>query len=173
MSTARPACNYSHTSARSVFGQTLVNAMPHRGLRAYSAGSDPIEAIRPDTKALLESLSIPTAELYPKHWAVFTKQDAPVMDFVFTVCDKAAGQPCPVWPGRPVTARWGIPDPAAVTGGEQTRQRAFRDAFHAMRSRINLFATLPLASLDRVRLQQQATDIGQSPIPLPEEPCHE
>lgn len=110
---------------------------------------------------MLESLSIPTADLYPKHWDVFVEQDAPVMDFVFTVCDKAASQTCPAWPGRPVTAHWGIPDPSVVTGNEQSRHQAFRAALHAMRTRINLFTSLPLASLDRMRLQQEVTAIGQ------------
>ena len=151
-----------HNSARSISGDALVNSMPGSGLRAYSAGTDPADAVHPQTLAVLESLSIPTDTLYPKHWDMFAAPDAPPMDFVFTVRDKAASQTCPAWPNKPVTGHWGIADPSQVVDNPERERRAFRDALHEMNRRVHLFMSLPIASRDRLTLQREIEAIGRN-----------
>lgn len=147
-------------SARSIFGEALINSMGKGRFRGFSAGSHPAGRVHPQALALLEKMQIPTAGLRSKSWEEFARADAPPMHFVFTVCDSAAAETCPVWPGQPMTAHWGVPDPAAVNGDEQARTKAFRAAFMALRNRISLFMNLPIASLDRLRLQQELDAIG-------------
>ena len=151
----------THNSARSIFGEALLNSLSHTNLRGFSAGSEPGERIHPLAADLLRSMQIPTDDLYPKDWRAFEHADAPTMDFVFSVCDKTRDQTCPAWPGHPVTAHWGIDDPSRAEGDDATRQQAFRKAFYAMRSRIQLFANLPIASLDRLSLQSEVDSIGR------------
>ena len=147
-------------SARSIYAEVLLNQIGAGRFRAYSAGSRPAGAVNPDALALLGSLGFDTAGLRSKDWEEFAVPGAPAMDFVFTVCDRAAAESCPVWPGQPMTAHWGVPDPAAVQGSDEQRRRAHRDAFYALRRRIELFTSLPIASLDRMRLQARLDEIG-------------
>jgi arsenate reductase len=128
--------------------------------KAYSAGSFPKGAVHPLALDLLLRLGLPTQGLRSKSWDEFAGPDAPVMDFVFTVCDQAAGEICPVWPGHPVTAHWGVPDPAAAAGSEIERQRAFRDALRILENRIRLFVALPIDKLGRMALKRRIDDIG-------------
>jgi arsenate reductase (thioredoxin) len=148
-------------SARSVLAEALVNHWGKGRFRAFSAGSHPKGAVHPLTLELLRSLGLPVAGLISKSWDVFARPGAPVMDFVFTVCDQAAGEVCPVWPGEPVTAHWGVPDPAAVAGTEAERRAAFRDAFHRLDARIKLFLALPFDKLDRMALARETQRIGR------------
>ena len=120
-------------------------------------------SVHPLAVELLERLHLRTAGLRSKRWEEFARPDAPVMDFVFTVCDQAAGEQCPVWPGNPVTAHWGVPDPAAVEGSEIEQRNAFRDAFRMLGNRVKLFTALPLDKLDRMAVKRQVDEIGQSP----------
>ena len=139
--------------------------MKHLGkgqFNAYSAGSLPKGAVHPLALDLLERLSLPTTGLRSKSWKEFARPGAPVMDFVFTVCDQAAGEVCPVWPGNPITAHWGVPDPAAVEGTDDECKRAFRDAYHQLDARIRLFIALPIDKLDRMALKRRADEIGRS-----------
>ncbi len=128
---------------------------------AYSAGSHPSGAVRPEALRQLEAAHIPTDGFRSKSWEELSRLDAPELDFVFTVCDRAAKEVCPVWPGQPMTAHWGVPDPAAVKGTEEEIQRAFRDAFFLLDRRITLFLNLPLTSIDGLALKQKLDDIGQ------------
>jgi arsenate reductase len=130
--------------------------------KGYSAGSFPKGAVHPLTLDLLERLRLPTHALRSKSWDEYARPDAPVMDFVFTVCDQAAGEICPVWPGNPVTAHWGVPDPAAVDGTEDQHRRAFREACRQLEARIRLFIALPIDKLDRMSLKYRADEIGGS-----------
>jgi arsenate reductase len=130
--------------------------------KGYSAGSFPKGAVHPLTLDLLERLALPTGDLRSKSWDEFARAGAPVMDFVFTVCDQAAGEICPVWPGNPVTAHWGVPDPAAVEGTDDQRRQAFRDVCRQLEARIKLFIALPIDKLDRMSLKRRADDIGRS-----------
>jgi arsenate reductase (thioredoxin) len=139
-------------SARSILAESLLNHWGQNRFRGFSAGSYPKGAIRPCAHKLLHSLELPTEGLRSKSWNEFVKPGAPVMDFVFTVCDQAAGEVCPVWPGQPITAHWGMPDPAAVDGSNVEQWQAFRDAFRALENRIKIFVALPVASLDRMSL---------------------
>lgn len=148
-------------SARSIMAEALTNRLGQGRMRAYSAGSHPAGAVHPLALALLERMHLPTADLRSKSWDEFAQPDSPRLDFVFTVCDKAAGEVCPAWPGQPVTAHWGIADPAAVTGSEDQRARAFRTAFYELEARIRLFTQLPLASLDRLSLKHRVEEIGR------------
>ncbi len=148
-------------SARSILAEVLLE---HRGkgrFRAYSAGSFPKGAVHPMALDLLDRLRLPTMGLRSKSWDEFARPDAPVMDFVFTVCDQAAGEICPVWPGHPVTAHWGVPDPAAAGGSDTERQRAFRDALYTLENRIKLFVALPIDKLERLALKRRVDDIGR------------
>ena len=151
-------------SARSIIAEAILNKIGAGKFRAYSAGSQPKGQVNPHTIALLGSLDYDTSGLRSKSWNEFARPGAPALDFVFTVCDNAAGEACPVWPGQPMTAHWGVPDPAAVAGSEVERRAAFREAFVALENRIKIFLSLPFASLDRMALQQRLNAIGrQSP----------
>lgn len=150
-------------SARSILAEAITNSLAvcKGKFRAYSAGSHPKGAPHSLALALLKQTHIPIGGLRSKSWDEFGKPDAPVMDFVITVCDQAAGEQCPFWPGQPITAHWGMPDPAAVQGTEDERRRAFSDTANMLRRRIELLASLPMDKLDRVSLQKQARDIGK------------
>ena len=151
-------------SARSILAEAMLNSSTvGRGrFSAYSAGSHPTGVVNPFALELLAKNHIATEGLRSKDWAEFAQPDAPELDFVFTVCDNAAGEVCPVWPGQPMTAHWGVPDPAAVEGDDDAKQRAFFKAFNQLQNRISLFANLPLGKLDRMRLQQALNEIGKS-----------
>jgi arsenate reductase (thioredoxin) len=152
-------------SARSILGEAITNSnsIGQGRFVGYSAGSHPRGAVHPLALDLLRLLKLPTEGLRSKSWDEFANADAPAMDFIFTVCDSAAGEACPAWPGRPMTAHWGLPDPAAVEGADIDRRRAFRQTFAALENRIKLFASLPLASLDRLSLQSRLDAIGRKP----------
>ena len=147
-------------SARSIFAEAILNTLGRGRFCAYSAGSHPRGIVNPDALALLESMQMDTTGLRSKGWDEFAGPDAPHMDFVFTVCDRAAAEPCPVWPGQPMTAHWGIEDPDAVDGDADARRRAFRGAFFALHNRISLFLNLPITSLEPLRLKQELDEIG-------------
>src|SRR5580658_5520599 len=149
-------------SARSILAEVLVEHWGKGRFRGSSAGSFPKGAVHPLALELLERLHLRTTGLRSKSWDEFAHPGAPVMDSVFTVCDQAAGEVCPIWPGNPVTAHWGVPDPAAVEGSEEARMAAFRQALHLLDSRIKLFLALPVATLDRMALQRQADAIGRT-----------
>jgi protein-tyrosine-phosphatase len=149
-------------SARSILAESLLNNLGKGRFRAFSAGSHPAGQVNPLALALLEKNQFPTAELRSKPWDEFAQPDAPRLDFVITVCDKAAGEVCPVWPGQPMTAHWGIPDPAAVEGSDEVKRHAFVDAMNQMQRRISMFVNLPFASLDRMKLQQAVREIGKT-----------
>lgn len=147
-------------SARSILAEALLNDMGKGRFRAFSAGSHPKGAVHPLALQELISRRIPTDGLRSKSWEEFASPGAPAMDFVFTVCDQAAGEVCPVWPGQPVTAHWGMPDPAAVEGSDEAMARAFRDTAVALKRRLELMLALPIHSLDSMALQKQVKDIG-------------
>ncbi len=149
-------------SARSILAEVLLDHWGKGRFKGYSAGSFPKGAVHPLALAVLERHGLPTAGLRSKSWSEFAQPDAPVMDFVFTVCDQAAGEVCPIWPGNPITAHWGVPDPAAVEGTGEERRRAFRDAFRRLEARIKLFIALPIDKLDRMALKRRAGEIGRS-----------
>ena len=148
-------------SARSIMAEAILNSKGQPVFTAYSAGSHPSGAVRPEALRQLESAQISTVGLRSKSWEEFSKPDAPKMDFVFTVCDNAANEVCPVWPGHPITAHWGIPDPAAVTGTEAETHQAFREAFVSLDSRIDLFLSLPHSSIDKLTLKNELDNIGR------------
>ena len=145
------------------YGRAILNQKGLGRFTAYSAGSHPSGAVRPEAIRQLEGAHLPVSSLRSKSWDEFAKPGAPQLDFVFTVCDNAAYEVCPVWPGQPMTAHWGIPDPAAVQGSEEDRARAFREAFFLLDRRISLFLSLPMSSLDRLSLKQELDKIGQEP----------
>lgn len=149
-------------SARSILAESIVNRLSGDQFKGFSAGSHPKGKVHLYAIDLLASLGYPT-DMHSKSWDVFAVAGAPTMDFVFTVCDDAAGEACPVWPGQPMTAHWGIPDPAAVGGSEIEKRAAFRAAFAALENRIRLFVSLPFDSLDRMALQQRLDVIGACP----------
>ena len=148
-------------SARSIMAEALLNFKGKPTFTAYSAGSHPSGKVRPEALRQLESAHIPTNNLRSKPWDEFSQPGAPKLDFVFTVCDNAAKEVCPVWPGQPMTAHWGVPDQAAAHGTEAEVARAFRDAFFMLDRRISLFLCLPLASLDRLALKREVDNIGR------------
>jgi len=148
-------------SARSILAEVILNHWGRGRFHAYSAGSFPKGEVHPLSLALLQSLKLPTEGLRSKSWSAFATPDSPVMDFVFTVCDQAAGEVCPVWPGNPITAHWGIPDPAAAEGSELERMNAFRAAYRSLDARIKLFVALPLEKLDSMALKREASRIGK------------
>lgn len=148
-------------SARSVMAEVILNRAGKGKFRAFSAGSQPKGRIHPQTLTLLKSLGYDASGLRSKTWTEFAQAGAPKFDFVFTVCDDAAGETCPVWPGRPITAHWGIPDPAAVTGSGPEIAPAFKDAYRMLARRIDLLLALPIASLDRMMLQSKLDHIGR------------
>jgi arsenate reductase len=147
-------------SARSILGEVILNNAGDPRFRAYSAGSRPAGRVNPYALELLASLGYETAGLRSKSWDEFAGPDAPAMDFVFTVCDGAASESCPVWPGHPMTAHWGIPDPAAAEGSEAEKRRAFAEAQRMLDNRIRLFRNLPIDSLDRLSLRRNLVEIG-------------
>ena len=150
-------------SARSIMGEVLLNARAKRrgDFVAYSAGSHPAGQVNPMTIELLRKSRLPTDGLRSKDWNEFAQPGSPKLDFVFTVCDSAAGEVCPVWPGQPVTAHWGVEDPAAVEGNEEAKQKSFLRAFTTLQRRLDLFLALPLEKLDRLALKQQLDSIGK------------
>ena len=147
-------------SARSIMGEAIMNYKGQLNFSAYSAGSHPSGTVRPEAIAELESAHLPTDRLRSKSWDEFAKADAPKLDFVFTVCDNAANEVCPFWPGQPQTAHWGVPDPAAVRGTQDEIKRAYRDAFMTLERRISLFLCLPLASIDKMAIKKEIDKIG-------------
>lgn len=150
-------------SARSILAEVLINHWGHGRFQGMSAGSFPKGAVHPVALKLLENLKLPTAGLRSKSWNEFAAPGAVPLDFVFTVCDNAAGEVCPYWPGQPMSAHWGVPDPAAVTGSEFEQLNAFRDTLRTLENRIRIFTSLPLASIERIRLKEQLDEIGRSP----------
>jgi arsenate reductase len=147
-------------SARSIIAEALLNRLGEGRFRAFSAGSFPKGEINPHSIPILQSLGFEASQFRSKSWDEFAGADAPKMDFVFTVCDDAAGEVCPVWPGMPITAHWGVPDPAAMAGAEAEIGVAFAETARLLRNRINLFVSLPFASLDRMSLQARLREIG-------------
>lgn len=147
-------------SARSIMAEAIMNHRGRPNFTAYSAGSHPSGKVRPEAIKILEEARLPTANLRSKSWDEFAKTGAPHLDFVFTVCDNAAKETCPLWPGQPMTAHWGVPDPAAVTGTPEQIEKAFRDSFMILDRRINLFLCLPLASLDKLAIKKEIDRIG-------------
>lgn len=148
-------------SARSILGEALLNHLGKGRFRAYSAGSHPAGAVNPFAIELLRKNRLPVEDLRSKSWDEFTAPDGPQFDFVFTVCDKAAGESCPVWPGQPMTAHWGIDDPAAATGSDEDKRKAFVQAFTQLNRRISLFISLPVEKLDKLTLKRNLDDIGR------------
>jgi arsenate reductase (thioredoxin) len=150
-------------SARSIFGEVILNQLGRGRFHAYSAGSHPRGEVHPRTLELLKRLHFSIDGLRSKSWNEFAQPGAPPLDFVFTVCDNAANEACPVWPGQPMTAHWGVPDPASAAGSDAEIARAFSDAFLQLNRRISLFVSLPLEKLDRLSLQSRLNEIGQHP----------
>jgi arsenate reductase (thioredoxin) len=148
-------------SARSIMAEAILKRKGAPNFAAFSAGSHPSGSVRPEALRQIESAGLRTEGLYSKSWDEFAKPDAPTMNFVFTVCDNAVNEPCPFWPGQPMTAHWGVPDPAAVEETPQEIARAFRDAFVLLDRRIGLFVSLPLASLQRMAIQTEIEKIGK------------
>lgn len=147
-------------SARSIMAESILNALGNGRFRAFSAGSHPTGRVNPLALELLRENRISAEGARSKSWEEFAASDGPAMDFVITVCDNAAGEACPVWPGQPMTAHWGVPDPASVTGTAAAQREAFRDACHTLLHRIRIFTGLPLDKLDRLSLQSKLRDIG-------------
>ncbi len=152
-------------SARSILAESIINKLGKGKFRGFSAGSHPKGQVHPIALTLLRQLDFPTDGLRSKSWDEFAAPNTPHLDFVFTVCDNAAGEVCPAWPGQPVTAHWGIPDPAAAQGTDVEKGFAFREAFRLMETRIKLYLSLPLASIDRMRLKERLDAIGRTPNP--------
>ena len=151
-------------SARSIMAEALLNTMGAGRFKAYSAGSHPTGRVNPYATEQVRSLGCPVESLRSKSWDEFARPDAPVMDFILTVCDNAAGEVCPVWPGKPVTAHWGFPDPAAVTGTEEEKRAAFARTMHQIRNRVQLFMSLPLETLDRMAVESRMRALGNEPL---------
>jgi len=147
-------------SARSILAEAYLNGVGKGRFQAYSAGSKPGGRVNPFALELLERSRIDTAGLRSKSWGEFAQSAAPQMNFVFTVCDNAAAEPCPYWPGQPMTAHWGVPDPAAVTGSDEEKRKAFRSALSVLSTRINLLMNLPVEKLDRLALKSRLDEIG-------------
>ena len=154
-------------SARSILAEAYLNAAGKGRFTAYSAGSHPAGKVNPFAIELLEKNRLPTAGLRSKNWDEFARGDAPPLHFVFTVCDNAAGEMCPVWPGQPITAHWGVADPAAATGSDAEKRKAFLRAFTELGARISLLLALPLDKLDRLTLKRRLEEIGKSGTPAP------
>ncbi|WFU19419.1 arsenate reductase ArsC [Bradyrhizobium sp. CB3481] len=149
-------------SARSILAEAILNKDGEARFRAYSAGSQPKADVNPFALRVLSRFDYPTDGLRSKSWQEFAAPAAPVMDFVFTVCDNAAGESCPVWPGQPMSAHWGVEDPAAVEGADFEKEAAFVEAFRYLKNRISTFASLPLTSIDKLTLGAKLRDIGRS-----------
>jgi len=152
----------TQNSARSVIAECVLNKLGAGRFRAHSAGSRPRGEIHPFARDMLAELGYDVSGLRSKSWDEFAAPDAPKLDFVFTVCDNAAAEPCPIWPGQPVSAHWGVPDPAAASGSDAERRLAFADAHRMLYQRISIFTNLPIDSLDRLSLQQRVEDIGKT-----------
>lgn len=148
-------------SARSIMAEAILNRKGRPTFTAYSAGSHPSGRVREQALRQIEGAGLPVAGLHSKSWDEFAKPGAPQMDFVFTVCDNAARETCPLWPGQPMTAHWGVPDPASVAGSTEQIERAFRDAFVMLDRRISLFLSLPLASLDQLAIKKEIDRLGK------------
>jgi arsenate reductase (thioredoxin) len=148
-------------SARSIFAEAILNKVGAGKFRAFSAGSHPKGRVNPETLRLLQSLGYDTSNYRSKSWNEFASPAAQPFDFVFTVCDNAAAETCPLWPGQPMTAHWGVPDPAAATGTPAEVALAFKDAYRMLNQRIGIFTSLPLRALDQLTLQNKLTDIGR------------
>lgn len=148
-------------SARSILGESILNRIGNGRFKAFSAGSHPSGAVNPYVLEFLEKRNFPTADLRSKSWNEFAAPDGPALDFVFTVCDNAAGEVCPVWPGQPVTAHWGVEDPASVEGGDEAKRKAVLTAFALLNHRISLFVSLPIAKLDAMSLKRELDTIGR------------
>lgn len=149
-------------SARSIMAERLLDRIGQGRFKAYSAGSKPKGRVHPYALDLLAKLNFATSDLRSKDWSEFSAPGAPPLDFVFTLCDEAAAEPCPVWPGQPMTAHWGLPDPAAAPGSEVARRLAFADAFRMLNNRISIFVSLPMKSLDKLSLQRRLDEIGRT-----------
>lgn len=147
-------------TARSILAEGILARDGHGKFRAYSAGSQPKGMVNPFAIKVLQNFGYSTEGLSSKSWDVFASSDAPKMDFVFTVCDNAAGEACPLWPGQPMTAHWGIADPASVEGTDLDKERAFIEAFRFMRNRIQAFISLPMSAIDKMALKQELSTIG-------------
>jgi arsenate reductase (thioredoxin) len=154
-------------SARSILAEAYLNSAGRGRFMAHSAGSHPAGKVNPFAVELLGKNRLPTSGLRSKNWDEFARPNAPKLDFVFTVCDNAAGEVCPVWPGQPITAHWGVADPAAVTGPDADKRRAFLRAFTELSARINLLLALPLEKLDRLTLKRKLDEIGKSGTETP------
>ena len=160
----------THNSARSLMAEAILNnlAVSRGRFKAYSAGSHPSGKPNPFALQQIQSVGLPVEGLRSKGWDEFAKPGGAKMDFVFTVCDNAANEVCPVWPGQPMTAHWGLPDPAAVGGSDDDKQRAFADTFRALSNRIRIFASLPMDKLDKLSLQKKLDAIGKSASEVPQ-----
>ena len=152
----------THNSARSVIAECVLNRLGKGRFKAYSAGSQPSGRVHPFALDLLKNLKYETKELRSKSWQEFAEPGAPQLDFVFTVCDDAANETCPVWPGQPMSAHWGLPDPSRAEGSETQRRLAFADTHRMINQRISIFLSLPLASLDKMSLRRRLDEIGRS-----------
>jgi arsenate reductase (thioredoxin) len=148
-------------SARSILAEAILNKLGAGRFHAYSAGSQPKGRVHPEALQLLRSLGYDTSDFRSKSWSEFADPGAPLLDFVFTVCDNAAGEVCPIWPGQPVTAHWGLPDPAEAKGNDVETAFAFKDTYRMLNQRISVFASLPLRSLDQLSLQKKLREIGR------------
>lgn len=151
-------------SARSIMAEALINTMGHGRFHAYSAGSHPAGAVNPFAVEQIAKVGYATDDLRSKSWDEFAEPGAPKMDFVITVCDKAAGEVCPVWPGQPISAHWGFEDPAAVEGDDESKRRAFAKIFRQITNRVRIFTSLPLEKLDRLAIKRELDDIGHTPV---------
>jgi len=149
-------------SARSILAESILNSVGAAKFRAHSAGSDPTGKINPFALEWLKTNRMPVDDLRSKDWNEFARESAPKLDFVITVCDNAAGDVCPIWPGQPVTAHWGMPDPAVVIGGDEDKRRVVSDVARTLLDRIRIFVSLPLDKLDRLSLQNRLRDIGKT-----------
>lgn len=153
-------------SARSILAESLINHWGRGKFRGFSAGSHPKGQVHPIALELLRHMKLPVEGLRSKDWSEYAAANAPRLDFVFTVCDKAAAETCPVWPGQPMSAHWGVHDPAELEGSETEKWLAFREAFRVLENRIKIFVSLPISSLDRLKLQQRLDQIGRSVAPV-------
>ena len=157
-------------SARSIMAEAILNKLGQGKFQAYSAGSHPKGQVNPNTLQLLQGLGYNTSGFRSKSWGEFAKPGAPSLDFVFTVCDNAAGETCPYWPGQPMTAHWGVPDPAEATGSAAEIALAFKDAYRMLHQRIGIFVALPIRSLDKLSLQTKLKEIGRVTDAITKEP---
>jgi len=157
-------------SARSIMAEAILNKLGQGKFRAYSAGSQPKGQVNPNTIQLLQGLGYDTSHFRSKSWSEFAKPGAPSLDFVFTVCDNAAGEACPFWPGQPMTAHWGVPDPAETQGSAAEIALAFKDAYRMLHQRISIFVALPIRSLDKLSLQTRLSEIGHVTDAVAKEP---